>query len=243
MKYIIEFCKKGTICYTSHLDIIKVFKRAFKKAGIRLVYSQGFNPHPKMGCAQPLSLGYKGMAEYMEFETPGGDETDGESILEALIEIMPEGLELNRIIAADWLKKTLAAETIAAEYLIDVPVKKLPTDCTGSAMSGEAMWNSYMNRPEIFAWKKQKKKPEPVRINIRPKIRELTFTPTKEEAFERIIVDALLDSGSNSNLSPELVITTIAEHFNLDADRAEIDVTRKKILFSDGVQKEITARR
>ncbi len=56
MKYIIEFSKTGTICYTSHLDIMKVFKRAFNRAGIRLAYSQGFNPHPKMGLAQPLSL-------------------------------------------------------------------------------------------------------------------------------------------------------------------------------------------
>ena len=69
MKYIIEFQKTGVICYTSHLDIMKVFKRAFKRADIALAYSQGFNPHPKMGFAQPLSLGYWSMQEYIEFET------------------------------------------------------------------------------------------------------------------------------------------------------------------------------
>ena len=46
MKYVIRFQKTGVICYTSHLDIMKVFKRSFKRAGIRLAYSQGFNPHP-----------------------------------------------------------------------------------------------------------------------------------------------------------------------------------------------------
>ena len=69
MKYVIRFQKTGVICYTSHLDIMKVFKRSFKRAGIRLAYSQGFNPHPKMGFAQPLSLGYESMDEYIEFET------------------------------------------------------------------------------------------------------------------------------------------------------------------------------
>ena len=68
-KYIIEFSKTGTICYTSHLDLMRIFKRVFKRTGIALAYSQGFNPHPKMGFAQPLSLGYWGMEEYIEFET------------------------------------------------------------------------------------------------------------------------------------------------------------------------------
>ena len=135
MKYIIEFSKTGIICYTSHLDIMKVFKRAFKRAGIDIAYSQGFNPHPKMGFAQPLSLGYWGLQEYVEFETAereagiADDEAMNtasgrapEEMLSALTAIMPEGLELKRIIEAPWLKKTLAAENIAAEYMIGIPV-------------------------------------------------------------------------------------------------------------------------
>ncbi len=239
MKYIIEFSKTGTICYISHLDIMRVFKRAFNKAHIGLAYSQGFNPHPKLGFAQPLSLGYLGMKEYMEFETTG-EEITGEKILGDLKEIMPAGLELRRIIAADWLRKTLAAETIAAEYLIDIPVKELPRSESGKEMNGEAMWHSYMDRSEILAWKKQKKKPEPVQINIRSKIRALTFTPVEDGEEERIIVNALLDSGSESNLSPELVIATVAENFSLDMDRAEINVMRKRIIFTKDVEKQLT---
>ncbi len=239
MKYIIEFSKTGTICYTSHLDIMKVFKRAFNRAGIRLAYSQGFNPHPKMGLAQPLSLGYLGMKEYMEFET-SGEKATGEDIVKSLKETMPVGMDLKRIIAADWLKRTLAAETIAAEYLIDIPVNGFPREESGKEMSVEAMWHSYMDRAEILAWKKSKKKTEPVQINIRPKIRKLTFTQITGDESERIIINALLDSGSDSNLSAELVINTIAEHFRLDADRAEIDVLRKKILFSKDVEKQLT---
>ena len=68
-KYILTFSKTGTICYTSHLDMMKMFKRVFKRAGIKQSYSQGFNPHPKMTFAQPLSLGYWGLGELLEFET------------------------------------------------------------------------------------------------------------------------------------------------------------------------------
>ena len=61
MNRYMQFSKTGTSCYISHLDLVRVFHRAFKRAGIKLEYSKGFNPHPKMGFAQPLSLGY---AEY-----------------------------------------------------------------------------------------------------------------------------------------------------------------------------------
>ena len=57
-KYIVEFSKTGAMCYISHLDMMRLFNRLFKRADIRLAYSKGFNPHPKMGFAQPLSLGY-----------------------------------------------------------------------------------------------------------------------------------------------------------------------------------------
>ena len=53
-KYVLTFSKTGIICYTSHLDIMRMFNRVIKRAGIRLSYSQGFNPHPKMGFAQPI---------------------------------------------------------------------------------------------------------------------------------------------------------------------------------------------
>ena len=68
-QYVIEIKKDGYMKYISHLDMIKLFKTSFKKAGIKLAYSQGFNPHPKMGFAQPLSLGYSSSCELLEFET------------------------------------------------------------------------------------------------------------------------------------------------------------------------------
>ena len=56
-RYVIKFSKEGNIRYISHLDLLRLFKRSFKRVGIKLQYSQGFNPHPKMSFAQPLSLG------------------------------------------------------------------------------------------------------------------------------------------------------------------------------------------
>ena len=68
-RYVIKFSKGGYAKYTSHLDLLRFFKRAFRKTGVDLKYSQGFNPHPKLSFAQPLSLGYLGDNELVEFET------------------------------------------------------------------------------------------------------------------------------------------------------------------------------
>lgn len=224
MKFIIRFTKTGVICYTSHLDIMKVFKRSFKRAGIRLAYSQGFNPHPKMGFAQPLSLGYEGLDEYIEFETVEDykDKT-GEEILQALRDIMPEGLELVSIKEAPELKKTLAAQTIAADYVILIPISE---EFDGRA---DELLNKYMSKPEIITLKKQKKKKDLVPVNIKPKIRDLTFM--SDEGV--LHIDSTLDSGSESNLSPELLITTVCETLGIDTPRSEIQVTRTKIHFKE----------
>ena len=230
MKYVIRFQKTGVICYTSHLDIMKVFKRSFKRAGIRLAYSQGFNPHPKMGFAQPLSLGYESLDEYIEFETadaavPAGD------ILDRMKALMPEGLDLLSIEEATH-NKTLAANTVAADYVIEIPL--LPDAACGTGdLPGNAgaIWHAYMDRDEIIAFKKQKKKKDLVPVNIRPKIREMVFYPSED----CLRIETCLDSGSDSNLSPELVITTILDTFGLQVPRSEVKVTRTKIHFKENL--------
>ena len=231
MKYIIEFSKTGTICYTSHLDLLKVFKRAFKKAGIRIAYSQGFNPHPKMGFGQPLSLGYWGLEEYVEFETvaadPSEEEMTPQDMLSALSAIMPEGLELKRILEAPWLRKTLAAENIAAEYMIEIP-----------ALFGDAddIRARFLGQEQILVLKKQKKKQEPVQIDIKSKIRELRFHVAEGTTY----IDAVLDSGSESNLSPELLINALTECFDLHVPRSEMNVARKRLIFKEQVQEALS---
>ena len=230
-KYVMEFSKTGTICYISHLDIMRMFKRTFKKAGIKLTYSQGFNPHPKMGFAQPLSLGYEGLREYMEFETV--EEYAPNFLYKNMSALMPEGILIKSCTYLNGLKKTLAAETLAADYSIDIPLKK------SLFMDSEEMKRRYMSQEFITALKKQKKKKDLVQVDIKPMIRDISFSVADKEYDGEICgvlnISTVLDSGSVSNLSPELVITSVLHFFEIDTDRSEIDVTRKCILFSDKV--------
>lgn len=218
-KYILTFSKTGTICYTSHLDMMKLFKRIFKRAGVRLGYSQGFNPHPKMGFAQPLSLGYWGMNELLEFETE--EAYSSEYLEQTLKEMMPEGLNIIGCKEVEPAGKTLAARTEAAEYIIAIPLK------TPLSATGEEIKAGYLGQEKIIAWKRSKKKKELTEVDIKPMIREIHFVPEPEALF----ITALLDSGSTSNLSPELVITTVMEHLGLEPQRSEIQVMRREIIY------------
>jgi len=118
-RYVITFSKKGFIKYTSHLDMIRLFKRAFNRSGIFLEYSEGFNPHPKMSFAQPLSLGYTASGELLEFDTK--DVFDAGEIKIKMNSNMPGDIRILDCVQIEKDKKSLAAKCCAAEYRIIIP--------------------------------------------------------------------------------------------------------------------------
>ena len=55
--------------FISHLDVQRLFKRALRRADVELLYSHGYNPHPKINIVQPLSLGFESKSDYFEIIT------------------------------------------------------------------------------------------------------------------------------------------------------------------------------
>ena len=67
----ILFEKKGNAVWISHLDLMRLFQRAFKRAGLPLTHTQGFNPRPSVSIALPLSVGVESACEMLDFELDG----------------------------------------------------------------------------------------------------------------------------------------------------------------------------
>ena len=65
------FEKTGSAVYISHLDLMRLFQRAFKRAGLPLTHTQGFNPRPSVSIALPLSLGVSSECELLDFDLEG----------------------------------------------------------------------------------------------------------------------------------------------------------------------------
>jgi len=84
----IRYAKTGKAKYISHLDLTATMQRAFLRAGIKLKYSEGFNPHPYISVALPLSVGCESICELMDVEICG------ELTPDALCGFLPEGLNI-----------------------------------------------------------------------------------------------------------------------------------------------------
>ena len=87
------FEKTGNAVYISHLDLMRLFQRAFKRAGLPLTHTKGFNPRPSVSIALPLSLGVESRCELLDFDL----ETDGvsnEEILTRLNEKLVAGVKV-----------------------------------------------------------------------------------------------------------------------------------------------------
>lgn len=67
------FEKTGNAIFISHLDLMRLFQRAFKRAGLPLTHTQGFNPRPSVSIALPLSVGVESRCELLDFDLDGQD--------------------------------------------------------------------------------------------------------------------------------------------------------------------------
>ena len=88
----LNFSKTGRAIYISHLDVNRMMTRAVRRARLPMWYTEGFNPHPYIAFALPLSLGQSSDCEYMDIRIEG-DMTD-EEVMTRLNDTLPEGLKI-----------------------------------------------------------------------------------------------------------------------------------------------------
>ena len=107
----LRYSKTGRAKYISHLDLSATMRRAMLRAGVALKYSEGFNPHPYISVALPLSVGVESKCELMDFRIDNPTRTDG---LPALINAsLPDGLRIDEAYASgrkfndiEWIELT-----------------------------------------------------------------------------------------------------------------------------------------
>lgn len=87
------FEKTGKAVWMSHLDLMRLFQRAFKRAGLPLTHTQGFNPRPSVSIALPLSVGVRSHCELLDFELDGAAATC-EEIRDRLNAALVEGVRV-----------------------------------------------------------------------------------------------------------------------------------------------------
>ena len=90
------FEKTGNAIWISHLDLMRVFQRSFKRAGLPLTHTQGFNPRPSVSIALPLSVGVESGCELLDFDLYG-EKIPNEEILERLNAALVAGVKVLKV--------------------------------------------------------------------------------------------------------------------------------------------------
>lgn len=220
----VKFTKKGYLKYISHLDMMRLFQRAFRRGNIPIAYSQGFNPQPKLSIANPLALGIESESEFMDIEL---DEKISETdFIRMMNSVLPKEI---RIIDAKYVEHNnkVSAAIGWSHYEIKVPIYNI-SDFTLLQKSVD----EWLDNDEIVFERVKYKKGKKVknRRNIRPLIGNLTvkLVENKDEEFKGqiLILNCLLKSGKDGNLKPIDLLKSMKDNLDLNIDIEMADIKR-----------------
>ncbi len=211
----ITYKKRGDALYIGHLDLVRAMSRALVRSRIPIWYSGGFNPHPKLVFAAPLSVGVGGDSELMEIKLTA--EISDSEIVSRLSGLLPPGIEI------------VSCETAKVKFGTIKRYRNRITLSLGDSCSDSA---------ELAADKIRQLFSEPLMIIKKSKSgeRECDITALmhnlKLEHDGRTVV-MLVDSAAEGSdyLNPEYVVRAIADKLGLPGEDGSVELARVKMLF------------
>ncbi len=117
-RFRLRYGKAGNMRFVGHQDLIRLFHRAFRRIGIRLDYSKGFHPHPKLRFSPPLALGIESNAEYLDFDTIDHSRNVVD-LLQDLRKNLPAGIEPFDIIEGPLNDPPVSAKIQQVTYKVE----------------------------------------------------------------------------------------------------------------------------
>lgn len=182
----VRFARKGATSFVAHLDMMRIFERAMKRAGISCEYSQGFNPRPVMAFALPLGVGVETIDDYVDITIK--DQIAPVEMVARLKNSMPSGIDIIGAITAPPSKDSMMAQVAAAQYLLVAPNIAKAKDFVQSI--GNLM---------VTKTSKGEKKV----IDVKPLILSI-------EIVDQNSIKVLVKAGSKENLRPDLFLESLA---------------------------------
>lgn len=207
--YRIRFAKKGALIFVSHLDFAHSFTRTLKRAEIHLKYSEGFNPHPKLVFALPLSVGMVGENEYCDITIV--DDLSAEQVKTRLENALTKDIEIKKV----YEPQIKIGKVTSAKYEICFD-DLIPTV--------EEIKTALLNPPSISKTTKSGNTKE---LDIKSLIYDFD---ADESDGKKTIYLTLAASGENY-LNPDLVLASLREA-GLEISE-DYEITRTHILFAD----------
>lgn len=195
--YRVGFVKERDLRYLSHLELFRTIERGIRRAGLEMVFSEGFHPHPKLSFGPALSVGIASRDEYFDMELV--QEYPEEKILADLNRVLPEGLQVLAVKKILQRVKTLNAVINRASYTVMLKVD--PGD--RREIFDQLNQLSSLTLIEVVRNSKVGQKI----VNIRPWLHNLTIGIKDDDLLELELVGEI---GSGGNLRPDDLLSGIS---------------------------------
>jgi len=209
--YVLKYSRSAEVKYISHLDFVRMFHRTVRRSGLPMSFSQGFNPHPIMTVAMPLSVGVTSDCEFMKIGFDG--EFSETEIKSALNTALPPGFEIKAAKKVEG-KELDFAKLDRAEYIVDVEVS---AECNPDL-------SAFLNNEKILVMKKSKSGVKEADIKSYIYSIEITENTGLLMTFKMTVA-----AGNLYNLKPETVLEALSI-YQTDFKPVFISVHRNKIL-------------
>ncbi len=172
VKYRVHFIKKDYARYLSHLDMLRIFERAFRRAKLTIAYSAGFNPRPKFSFGPALSLGHSSEAEYFDVEIFA---SMAKSTIDSLNQFLPEGMDILSVKEITENAPKLSKSINSFEYRVNLMGKKLDDMAIANLL----------DRPSVMI--NRTSKGHEKEIDIRPYLEDITLHENELDITTNII--------------------------------------------------------
>ena len=220
MKVRIKFAKYGVMKFIGHLDMMRFFQKAIRRADIDVRYSEGFSPHQIMSFAAPLGVGIESFGEYLDIEVLSMDSP--EAMRQALNDVMVEGVEILSVNVLPDQAKNAMASVAAASYRLTMKEGAFPIDDLAEKL--QAFYDQ-----ETIPYTKETKK-SVVELDLKQGIYELG---TDEEGAIHMLVNA----SSSGNIKPTMIFEKFCQFAGCEIPASAIQVTRLEI-YTDLAKKD-----
>lgn len=209
MRLRVKFRKYGPVRFIGHLDVMRYFQKAIRRAEIDVAYSAGFSPHQIMSFASPLSVGLESNGEYMDFEVHSL--TSCEDVKERLNAVGAPGIEVTSVIVLPDTAGNAMASVAAASYTVRFREGREPELDIAAALP------DFLAKEQILYTKETKKGTR--EIDLKAGIYELSW---QDNHFTMLV-----DASSAGNIKPvQIIEALLAEHGEVLQENALL-VTRE----------------
>ena len=221
MKIRIKFRKTGIMKFIGHLDVMRYFQKAIRRADVEICYSGGFSPHQIMSFAAPLGVGITSNGEYVDIEVHSTGTTA--EMLERLNAVMAEGFEIAEYKLLPDTAANAMSSVAAADYTLTFRPGYEPEE--ESAEEWFKKLTAFFDQPQVMVLKKTKKGEK--EMDLKPLIYDLGVIAGNDAAQSQLFMT--ISPGSAANIKPELLLDAYYEALGKERSPFAFMVQREEV--------------